>query len=122
MSLKEKLRIVLNQRGQFKCPNGGGGMPSQSAGSEKPPQPQRGVKPSQSRPQDDCLAVVIADLQRRGASRPGTVATLKNTINAIFQKRLTEKQVSELLKKLQAAGVISISATRVSYQLPQSRA
>jgi hypothetical protein len=37
----------------------------------------------------------------------------------LFQKRLTDREVSELLKKLEAAGVISISDTKVSYRMPQ---
>lgn len=111
MSLKEKLRILLNQRGQFQCPNGGGG---------KLPQSQRGVQEPQCRPQDDRLAVIISNLQSRGVSRPRTVKTASSTIKSLFQNRLTDSEIAELLKKLQAAGVITISSTKVSYHLPQS--
>lgn len=75
MSIKEKLRVVLNQKGQFKCPNGGG---SAAKGSPSNPTAQR-------------LALVIADLQRRGTARPRTVKTL---------------------------GSISIDGTKVTYALP----
>jgi hypothetical protein len=102
MSLKEKLRVVLNQKGQFKCPNGGG---SAARGSASAPTAQR-------------LALVIADLQRRGTARPRTVKTLGSTIGALFQKQLSEQEVASLLATLQAQGSISIDGTKVTYALP----
>jgi hypothetical protein len=50
MSLKEKLRVVLNQKGQFKCPNGGHAL----------------VKPTGNEPAAQRLALVIGDLRKRG--------------------------------------------------------
>lgn len=104
MSLKEKLRVVLNQKGQFKCPNGGGVVTKSSA-------PHTAAQR---------LAMVVADLQKRGAARPRTVKTLNSTIGALFQKQLTEQEVASLLAKLQAQGIISIDGTKVTYALPPS--
>ena len=107
MSLKEKLRVVLNQKGIFKCPNGGGG--------KKPSGHQSKVGGSKAI--DERVALVLADLHKRGTARPRTVKTLSSTINARFQKRLSEADIMLLLDRLQAAGAISISGTKVSYPL-----
>jgi hypothetical protein len=45
------------------------------------------------------------------------VKTLSSTINALFQKRLSEAEIALLLGRLQAAGAISINETKVSYTL-----
>ena len=102
MSLKEKLRVVLNQKGQFKCPNGGDAL----------------AKPAGHQTAAQRLALVIGDLRKRGATRPGTLKTLSSTISALFQKKVTEQEVASLVSKLQAQGVISISGSKVSYELP----
>jgi hypothetical protein len=95
MSLKEKLRVVLNQKGSFKCPNG---------------------RASRHVPSDENLSKVIADLRKRGAARPRTMKTLGSTIAALFQKTLTNSEVAALIAKLQAQGVISADGTKVSYE------
>lgn len=105
MSLKEKLRVVLNQRGEFRCPNGGGAVAHESANHQAIAQR---------------LALVVDNLNKRGAARPRTIKTLSSTINAMFQKKLTEQEVASLLGKLQAQGIISVSGIKVSYALPPS--
>lgn len=105
MSLKEKLRVVLNQRGEFRCPNGGGTVARESADPQTIAQR---------------LALVVDDLNKRGAARPRTIKTLSSTINAMFQKKLTEQEVASLLAKLRAQGIISVSGIKVSYALPPS--
>jgi len=104
MSLKEKLRVVLNQKGEFRCPNG-------SAAPSKSPATQSTAQR---------LALVVADLRKRGAARPRTVKTLSSTIGALFQKQLTEHEVAALLGKLKAQGIVSVSGTKVTYELPPS--
>jgi len=102
MALKEKLRVVLNQKGKFKCPGGGAGkVPIQTTVSA-----------------NDRLALVVADLHKRGSQRPRTLKTLTNTINAVFQKKLTEHEIALLLGKLEAQGLILVTGTKVSYELP----
>lgn len=105
MTLKEKLTVVLNQKGDFRCPNGGGRVSGKTTGHQTAAQR---------------LALVVDDLRRRGASRPGTVTKLGSTINALFQNALTEQEVSALVGKLQAQGVIKIVGTKVSYGSPPS--
>jgi len=100
-SLKEKLQVVLNQRGQFTCPKG-----------------TTSAQPIGVTQLDDRLALVVADLQKRGSARPRKVTTLRNTINAALKKQLTEEQISSVMEQLQARGIIAVSDTKVTYELP----
>lgn len=106
MSLKEKLRVVLNQKGEFRCPSGGGAV----------------TKSTDHQIIAQRLALVVDNLDKRGAARPRTIKTLSSTIDAIFQKKLTEQEVASLLDKLRAQGIISVSGIKVSYALPPSGA
>lgn len=46
------------------------------------------------------------------------MATLRNTIHAVFRKQLTEAEISSLIDQLQARGIIVVSDTNVTYDLP----
>ena len=117
MSLKEKIRVVLNQKGRFVCPNG--------AGSASPPvlpasPPSQEPAPVAAAPKVDAYAVVLADLTKRGASRPRKVETLKNTILAAVKNAkgtLTDAQLETLFKHLQVNGKVAVDGTKVSYSL-----
>lgn len=102
LHIKEKLKAVLNQRGRFVCPRHGA-QTSQS--TEDVVLPER-------------VALVVADLQKRGASRPRRVATLKNTMNTVFHKALTEGELDALLSSLQSSGFVVVEEDKVSYALP----
>jgi hypothetical protein len=108
-SLKEKLQVVLNQKGQFRCPKGAASAHAIVA-IETPPVPATS---------GDKLALVLTDIQKRGSARPRRVATLRNTINAVFQKQLNDEQISSLIDQLQAQKVIVVSDTKVTYAFPQ---
>jgi len=103
MSLKEKIQVILNQRGQFVCPGSSG--PSKSASRA-------------SRSLSEKLELIIADLHKRGAARPRTVKTLASTISALFQKHLPGAEVSSLVEELRARGVVIIDGAKVTYALP----
>lgn len=75
------------------------------------------VKAATSKTPIDRLAIVISDLKRRGSSRPRTVKTLGSTINAIFQKQISEQEVASLLAALQKQGAVTVTDTKVSYSL-----
>jgi hypothetical protein len=104
---KEKLRAVLNHRGQFTCPK------AHTSSAEVSIQLTTPAEAASGR-----LAVVVADLQKRGPSRPRKVTTLRNTIAAIFQKQLADKDISTLLANLLASGFITVKDQNVSYSLP----
>ena len=122
MSLKEKIRVVLNQGGRFVCPNGvGATTPAQQP--QIPPAPPvtatQNVAPT-AKPKIDNYAVVLADLKKRGTSRPRKVETLKSTIRATVKNAkgtLTEAQLETLFKHLQINGKVIVEGEKVSYSL-----
>ncbi len=105
---KEKLRAILSHRGHFACPR------SLGSEAEVPSQPSPQVESASSR-----LAIVVADLQKRGPSRPRKVETLRNTIAAVFQKQIGEDDISALFANLLARGYVVVTDTTVTYNLPQ---
>jgi hypothetical protein len=66
----------------------------------------------------DRVALIVADLQKRGAARPRTVATLSSTISAMFQKQLTAQEVSTLVSELKKKGIVRVDGTKVTYNIP----
>jgi predicted nucleic acid-binding Zn ribbon protein len=106
LSIKSKLQAVLNQRGQFVCPQRLANVADHSGPTAAP------------QPQEERFKLVVADLQKRGPSRPRRVATLKNTINSVFQMTLTEVELDEMLSLLQSSGYVVVEESKVSYALP----
>ncbi len=76
------------------------------------------VKAACSKSPAERLEVIIADLQRRGASKPRTLKTLTSMINSIPQKALSEHDVEALLAALQKQGVLTVTENKVAYSLP----
>jgi hypothetical protein len=76
------------------------------------------LKPIDPKTSSDRVALIIADLQKRGAARPRTVATLSSTISATFQKQLTTHEVSSLVSELKKKGLVKVEGTKVTYNLP----
>ena len=113
MSLKEKFQVVLNQKGQFKCPNGNG--------TAKPPIPavQKVVpKPVPvTKVKEDKLKLLLENLAQRGKAKPASIKTLRSTILALFLNDITETEVSALITKLRSTGKITVAATKVTYKL-----
>lgn len=66
----------------------------------------------------DRLAEIIDDLKRRGDSKPRTVKAFRATINARYQKQLTERDLSALVDQLTKRGAVTVQGTKVSYRLP----
>ena len=119
MSLKEKLRVVLNQRGRFICPNGGESVALTPQPIAKPAVASK-VPVAPPVPKVDNYAVVLADLKKRGASRPRKLETLKNTIRATVKSakgNLTESQLESLIKHLQQNGKVTIKDLKVIYSI-----
>lgn len=114
MSLKEKIRVVLNQKGKFTCPKSGG------AASAQPAPTASKQKLVASPPKNDSYTILLAGLKKLGATRPRRVKTLKNTIRAILNNSsssLTDAQVEKLFERLQENGKIAVEETKVSYSL-----
>jgi hypothetical protein len=114
MSLKEKLNILLNQRGEFRCP-----VPPEVV---QPPPPQTPpVKTTAKVPQTDeeRIAVVLADLYKRGNAKPGTLEKLLNTARArLVQVGDAGEHAEAVVKELSARAMIIVSEKKVTYALP----
>ena len=76
------------------------------------------LKPIDPKTSPDRVALIVANLQKRGAHRPRTVATLSSTIRATFQKQLTDHEVSLLVSELKKKGLVKVDGTKVTYNLP----
>lgn len=113
MSLKEKLRVVLNQQGHFKCP-----APSHAAKARPPAAAARDVAGEPVTDDDPRLTKVVENLSRRATARPRTLKTLTSTIGALFKPQLAEGEVVALIERLQARGLVVVAGTKVSYNLP----
>ena len=103
LSIKAKLQVVVNQRTGFACPH------AKSPGTIANP----------VEPESEHLALVVADLLKRGSARPRKIATLKNTINSVFQNKLSEEELSSFVAGLESRGYVIVQETKVSYALPQ---
>lgn len=118
-SIKEKLQIVLNQRGDFQCP---GNVCAQSTSVPSTNTQKTATKPASAvgNGASATIDLVLADLKKRGASRPRKVATLTSTIKALLkqnQKTNTDGEVAVLIAELQKRGKAEITDTKVTYKL-----
>ena len=111
MSLKEKIQVVLNQQGQFKCPNGAGSTKSaaQSKTTTK--------APAVAKAQTAKLKLVLANLKQRGNSRPRTLKTLMSTVAALIPEGLAKAELTALVKQLESTGKVIVSGNKVAYEL-----
>lgn len=107
---KEKLRAVLCHRGKFVCPKP---IASEPVTVEAAPAPAT---------DDEQITMTLADLARRGASKPRKEKTLRNTIAPVFQKKLSEEDLTALLSRLKSRKYLSITDGKVHYQLPRAEA
>jgi hypothetical protein len=116
-SIKEKLQIVLNQRGNFQCP-GSIGAPTlsalvaktQNAAAKPVSAASNGATP---------IDLVQADLKKRGASRPRKITTLASTIKSLLkqhQKSNSDADVAGVISSLQKCGKVTITDTKVTYK------
>jgi hypothetical protein len=108
MSLKEKIKIVLNQKGNFKCPNGVG---------KSKPEPDRS-KPKASVPAKvkDSLSLLVANLKTRSKGRPTTLKALTADIKSQKLAR-TDTEVTDLIERLKAQGKLCVTGKKVTYKL-----
>jgi hypothetical protein len=76
------------------------------------------VKVANTKTPNEKIAVILTNLQQRGASKPRTVKTLLSTVSSIFQKQLSEQELAKLLCDLQTKSYVTVDGTKVSYSLP----
>ena len=109
MTLKAKVQVVLDQRGQFKCPAG------KVKAEVLPKAPTKPLSVAQTR--DERLTIALANLQQRGKAKPRTMKTLRSTISALFGKKLSEKELDALIDGLLSAGTVAAEGKKLSYNL-----
>jgi len=110
MSLKEKIQVALNQKGQFKCPNGTGS-------TKGAPQTKATPKAAATKSKEDKFDRIVANLKQRGSSKPRTLKTLTSTIASLFPKGLSEAELAALVQQLQSIGKVIVSGNKVTYAL-----
>lgn len=116
-SIKEKMQIVLNQRGHFQCP-GDVPAPAPTVATSNPPVSK--PTPPSANATTGAVDLVLSDLKKRGASRPRKVSTLISTIKALLkqqQKPSTDAEVGNLITELQRRGKVVVTDTKVAYKL-----
>jgi len=108
MSLKEKFQVVLNQRGDFKCPAHTAKAPARKAAPAKP------LTAMQTKAER--LDIVVTSLQKRGNLKPKKLKTLRNFIATQFGNKLADRELDALITGLQSAGKIAIDGANLTYQ------
>jgi len=106
LSLKEKIQIVLNQRGDFRCPN------AQATARPTRPSPQA-ARPAAQAPADDGLQRVIANLKKYKDKRPRTLKTLTSAIVAM---QISSDKAAQLVQNLLKLGIVKAAGTKLEYE------
>jgi hypothetical protein len=139
MSLKEKIKVVLNQKGNFICPNrqdeaierpiSAASLPSPRPAAALPPQPltaptKTGPAPAptvkKSAPNEvpaETIAIVLKTLKNLGHARPRRIKTLTSTMKAFHKIKLSDKQIAELIEHFRSSGKIVVTGLQVTYKL-----
>lgn len=63
------------------------------------------------------IEMILGNLRQRKAAKPKTVKTLASTIDSLFQKRLSDQEVSGLINELAIKGYVTVSDTKVTYSV-----
>jgi hypothetical protein len=122
MSLKEKIRVVLNQRGRFRCPSAPSSPAGNPTASPSAPQskstlpkapPSKSTSPSvpQSKSADE---VVFANLCKQWKNRPGSPKALRNSLATLFPGA-KPAMIEAVVEELKAAGKLSEAEGKVTY-------
>jgi hypothetical protein len=133
MSLKEKIKVVLNQKGSFKCPNGKA-LATPVSGSQKPTpasattpkkQPKTSLAPPVKKPPTavtarvrnfaEDVAAIVEILKAR--SRPRNLSSLKAILKALADFKLTDQKVNMVIEHLQDSGQLEVKNEQVTYKL-----
>ena len=86
--------------------------PKTKAGRE----PVEAIKVPKAKPARETIDVVIENLEKRKASRPRTLKTLRSTIKAL-RKQLTDDEISRIVDQLTDRRVIKIADGKVTYEM-----
>jgi hypothetical protein len=73
------------------------------------------VKASNGKYAAERIEVILGKLRQLKAAKPKTVKALGSTIAALFQKQLSDHEVSGLINKMAKSGYLTVSGTKVTY-------
>ena len=74
------------------------------------------VKSTNKKSSSEKIKIIIGNLQQRGSAKPRTVKTLSSTINSLFPKKLSDKELTVLINALKNKKFLTVSDTnQVSY-------
>lgn len=74
------------------------------------------IKSTNKKSTSEKIKIIVENLEQRGAKKPRTLKTLTNTINSLFPKKLSDKELTVLIGALQNRKYITVSdLKRVSY-------
>ena len=76
------------------------------------------LKTTSTAPLDDKQSTILAYLVKRGEQRPASIKTLRGSVSALFQPKLGEPEVAELLDQLKTLGLFTLDGNKVVYSLP----
>lgn len=76
------------------------------------------VKSTNKKSSSEKIEIIIENFQQRGSARPRTVKTLSSTINSLFPKKLSDKELTILINALKNKKFLTVSDTnKVSYTI-----
>jgi len=78
------------------------------------------LKISNSKSISERLDAIVDYLKSRGNAKPRTVVTLSNSINSLFQQKLGEPELSNLVDELVKRKVVVKNGNKVSYHIPDN--
>jgi len=74
------------------------------------------VKVSNNKSSAERIELIRGRLKQLKGSKPRTMKTLGSTIAALFQKQLSDQEVSGLIRELATTGYVTVSGTKVTYK------
>ncbi|WP_425493131.1 HNH endonuclease [Novilysobacter antarcticus] len=136
MSLKEKIKVVLNQKGTFVCPNRqdpiAQSLPTASQVKAQPvvismTPPPVAKKTSATAPvvkkaishqvSEETATAVLKTIKNLGPARPRRIKTLMSTMKSFHKIKLSDKQIATLIEQFRKAGKVIVNGVQVSYKL-----
>lgn len=116
MSLKEKLAVVLKQKGPFQCPARLAPAPASTAPA---PMPKAAAPASPT----TALQVVLAGLRKRGNARPRTLDALAPLVAELLEQNgFAAREAKDVLARLRGQHYIEVQDRRITaYLLPPAR-
>lgn len=116
MSLKEKLAVVLKQKGPFQCP---ARLAPALASTAPAPMPKAAAPASPT----TALQVVLAGLRKRGNARPRTLDALAPLVAELLEQNgFAAREAKDVLARLRGQHYIEVQDRRITaYLLPPAR-